>query len=225
MAAPVRPAPVAAVTWAFGELACNAARQPADERPIGCDVVVAELFDVDRDPVDADLLHQGREVRDRRVLDLRGGEEPVVAGHAEARIDELDGDPAVVCLADHLVPDRTGDPLVAGLRGVDLAGLGVRDGEQAEGRQGRLREVCRDRPVHLPVRDEAEQLVTGDRDGSGRGVTRSPGRSAGRLAARRGSRRRARTDGWGRGEGEDERSGDDDGDGTDADEGPSGHGL
>ena len=168
------------------------------------------------------FVGEGDQRRDRLVLDAQRGEQALVAGLAEAAVDELDRRSPGVGLADELRADRPGDPLVAGLLGVDRAVLGVGHREQGERRERRPGQVLGDVAVHLPVRDEPEHLVA--RDGVA-GRLRG-GAIAGRgTRAEHGGRRTGRRGGGCRAEHEDQGDGDDDGDGTEADDGPSGHAL
>ena len=85
--------------------------------------------------------------------------------------------------------DRSRDPLVAGLVGRELALRGVRHREERDRRGIGRREVLGDRTVHLPVRDEAVDLMTGHGPRGEAGRHRGVGSA--RWARRRAVRRSA----------------------------------
>ncbi len=211
----------------IGRLQCFA--QSPDERAVGRHENRVEQLDVDVDAVDADAIGKRDEPRDRRVLDLERSEQALVARRPEAGVGELDGHVAVVRLADELLADRAGDPLVPGLARVDLAGPGVGDREEGEGRQRRLREMVGDVAVHLPVRHVSVELVLrkrtrgrlrcGRRRGDRLGRCAVCGRAIGGTRVDRAGRRGRRSQGVHEGDRDDGR------DGNEADHGPSGHGA
>ena len=223
---------VAVETCASGIFAAQRVVQAPDERSVGrCERGIDPL-DVHVDAVDAGAHGQRDQALDGRVLEGDRSEELLIPRRPEARVHDLDAHLPVVRLVDQLLADRPRDPLVAELLGVQAAGLGVRDREQGERRQRRLRQVVGDVAVHLPVRDEPEQLVLRDR-ARGRNGGRVGGGADGRVRAvtrERAGPGRGGADGRMRGavrprsEPHDEGDDGDDGDGTDADDGPSGHG-
>jgi hypothetical protein len=64
--------------------------EAADEVAEGRDVERIDLFDVDRDAVDAEILPERDEGRDDLVLELGRPEEGVVAVGPEARVRQVD---------------------------------------------------------------------------------------------------------------------------------------
>ena len=163
-----------------------------DERAVGRDERVVDDLDVDVDPIDAELAGEV----DQPAGDLRpaglggrtGTEQALVASLAEAGEDELDPGMAVMGLADQLLADRAGDLLVAALARVERSVRPVRHREQGERREVGPGDVGGDRVVHLPVREEAVDLVTGGRDRGRLGRVRRHAGIARPTARRRGAR-------------------------------------
>ena len=169
----IRSAPAAAATtamaaptslaWVATELRVRQSiierlAQASDERPVLGHEVDRQRLDVDVDAVGSDLFDQPEQFVDPRVLCLRFVVETTVLGRAEAGVDDLDAGTAFVCGADHRPADVAADPLQAGLV-VEPAVPLMRDREQPERREVRGGDVVDDGAVHLPVRNEAIDLV------------------------------------------------------------------
>ena len=147
-----------------------------DERPVVEQVLRRQALDVDVDAIEPELVDELDEDLDPARLGLGLRVELAVLVSAEARVHELDARATVVRGAGHPPTDVARDPPIAVLRVVQLPVAPMRDGEQGQGREVGRADVVDDRIVHLPVRHEAVDLVTGDRherraDG-GRGGTR-----------------------------------------------------
>ena len=134
-----------------------------DERPVIEHVLGRQALDVDVDAIEPEVVDEVDEDLDPARLGLGLRVELAVLVRAEARVHELDARAAVVRGAGHAPTDVARDPAVAVLRVVQLPVAPMRDGEQGQGREIGRADVVDDRIVHLPVRHEAVDLVTGDR--------------------------------------------------------------
>jgi hypothetical protein len=141
--------------------------QSTDERPEVEDVLHRERLDIDIDAIEPLLLHEIDEDLDPARLGLGLRVELAVLARPEARVHELDPLAPFMGNADQVAPDRPGDGSIPLLPVIELAIALVGDREEGQRRQVGRADVIDDRLVHLPVRQEAIDLVTRDRDDRG----------------------------------------------------------